>query len=147
MMIKERFEYLYLTNRLIYILLYIPLNWPNTLYYFLYDPYSEMTLESNMASFLQRSFVTRVLYLYLIVFRLSSQRQEQKNQVYPFLYKQETSFNYIYLQILRQELQQIPHSNSTNPKFLSLDIGLSYSLLSLCLLPMLLESRQIPIQS
>ncbi|CAG8231199.1 unnamed protein product, partial [Penicillium salamii] len=146
-MIEEGLEYSYLTNGLTRVLLRVPLDRPSTLYYFLCDPHSEMTPESDMASLLWRSSVARVLCLCLMAFRSSPRGQEWRNRAYPFLHKWETSFDRTRSQIPGQELQQIPHSDSTNPEFPSPDTGSSYSLPSSSPLPAPSESRRIPTRS
>ncbi|KAJ5337313.1 uncharacterized protein N7506_005335 [Penicillium brevicompactum] len=146
-MIQEGLEYSYLTNGLTRVLLRVPLDQPSTLYYFLCDPHSEMTPESDIASRLWKSSIARVLCLCLMAFCSPTRGQEWRNRAYPVLHKWETSFDHTRSQIPGKELQQIPHSDSTHPEFPSPDTGSSYSLPSSSPLPAPSEIRRIPTRS
>ncbi|OQD74458.1 hypothetical protein PENANT_c175G04444 [Penicillium antarcticum] len=146
-MIQEGLEYSYLTNGLTRVLLRVPPDQPSTLYYFLCDPHSEMTPESDIASRLWKSSVARVLCLCLMAFRSPTRGQEWRNRAHPDLHTWQTSFDHTRSQIPGKELQQIPHSDSTNPEFPSPETGSSYALPSSSPLPAPSEGRRVPTRS
>ncbi|KAJ9480944.1 hypothetical protein VN97_g12570 [Penicillium thymicola] len=146
-MIQEGLEYSYLTNGLTRVLLRVPRDQPSTLYYFFCDPHSEVTPESDITSQLWKSSVVRVLCLCLMAFRSPTRGQEWRNRVHPDLHKWQTSFDHTRSQIPGKELQQIPHSDSTNPGFPSPETGSSYSLPSSSPLPAPSEGRRVPTRS
>ncbi|CAG8132553.1 unnamed protein product [Penicillium nalgiovense] len=116
-MIQEGLEYSRLTNGLTRVLLRVPGDHPSTLYYFFCDPHSEMTPEDNITSQLWKSSVARVLCLCLMAFRSPIRGQEWRNRVHPDLHTWQTSFDHTRSQIPGKKLQQLPHSDSTNPDF------------------------------
>ncbi|CAG7993032.1 unnamed protein product [Penicillium nalgiovense] len=134
-MIQEGLEYSYLTNGLTRVLLRVPRDQPSTLYYFFCDPHSETTPEGNITSHLWKSSVARVLCLCLMAFRSPIRGQEWRNRVHPDLHTWQTSLDHTRSQIPGKELQQLPHSDSTNPEFPSPDSGSSYALPSSSPLP------------
>ncbi|KAI2765710.1 hypothetical protein DTO013E5_9140 [Penicillium roqueforti] len=147
MMIQEGLEYLYLTNRLTRVLLRVPRDQPSTLYYFICDPHSEVTPESDITAQLGKSSVARVLCLYLMAFRSPIRWQEWRNRAHPDLHIWQTSFDHTRSQIPGKDLQQIPHSDSTNPEFTSPESGSSYALPSSSPLPAPSEGRRVPTRS
>lgn len=83
-----------------------------------------------------------------MAFRSPAHGQEWRNRLRPDLHTWETSFEHMRLQIPRKELQQIPHSDSTNPEFLSPESGSSYELPSSSSpLPSPSEGRRVPTRS
>ncbi|KAJ6021258.1 hypothetical protein N7540_006762 [Penicillium herquei] len=125
-MFEEGCEYSYVTNGLTRILLRVPQNEPTTLYYFFCDPHSEVDPSGDKSSQLLKTSVARVLCLCLMAFRSPFRGQEWRNRWRPELHTWQTSFEHTRSQIPSKELQQIPHSDSTNPEFPSPESGSSY---------------------
>ncbi|KAJ6003894.1 hypothetical protein N7540_013176 [Penicillium herquei] len=146
-MIQEGLEYSYLTNGIARVLLRVPQDDPSTLYYFFCDPHNEVIAEGDIISQLWKTSVARVLCLCLMAFRSPIRGQEWRNRVSPDLHKWKTSFDHTRSQIPREELQQIPHSDSTNPDFPSPESGSSYGLPSSSPLPSPSEGRRVPTRS
>ncbi|KAJ6032765.1 hypothetical protein N7540_003497, partial [Penicillium herquei] len=69
-----------------------------------------------------------------------------RNRVRPDIHTWKTSFKHTRSQIPRKELQQIPHSDSTNPEFPSPESGSSYELPS-SPLPSPSQARRVPTRS
>ncbi|PLB40420.1 uncharacterized protein BDW47DRAFT_101086 [Aspergillus candidus] len=146
-MIQEGLEYSYVTNGITRVLLRVPHDKPSTLYYFLCDPDSDMDSDGDYITNLSKTSVARVLCLCLMAFHSSIRGQEWRNHVNPDLHIWRTSFDHTRSQIPRKELQQIPHSDSTNPDFPSPDSGSSYGLPSSSPLPSPSEGRRVPTRS
>ena len=146
-MIQEGLEYSYLTNGIARVLLRVPQDEPTTLYYFFCDPHSEVDTAADKFSQLSKTSVARVLCLCLMAFRSPARGQEWRNRLRPALHTWETSFEHTRSQIPRKELQQIPHSDSTNPEFPSPESGSSYELPSSSPLPSPSEGRRVPTRS
>ncbi|KAJ5982300.1 hypothetical protein N7451_012400 [Penicillium sp. IBT 35674x] len=146
-MIQEGLEYSYLTNGITRVLLRVPQDEPTTLYYFFCDPHNEVNAGGDITSHLWKTSVARVLCLCLMAFRSPIRGQEWRNRVSPGLHKWKTSFDHTRSQIPREELQQIPHSDSTNPDFPSPESGSSYGLPSSSPLPSPSEGRRVPTRS
>jgi hypothetical protein len=146
-MIQEGLEYSYVTNGLTRVLLRVPRDKPSTLYYFFCDPHNEVKPEGDITSQLSKTSVARVLCLCLMAFRSPVRGQEWRNRVRPGLHTWQTSFDHTRSQIPRKELQQIPHSDSTNPDFPSPDSGSSYELPSSSPLPSPSEDRRVRTRS
>ena len=146
-MIQEGLEYSYVTNGLTRVLLRIPRDQPSTVYYFFCDPHSEVNPESDTVVQLWKSSVARVLCLCLMAFRSPIREQEWRNRVRPNLHKWKTNFDHTRSQIPRSELQQISHSDSTNPDFPSPESGTSYGLPSSSPLPSPSEGRRVHTRS
>ncbi|KAJ5742397.1 uncharacterized protein N7511_011416 [Penicillium nucicola] len=142
-MIQEGLEYSYLTNGLSRVLLRVPRDQPSTLYYFFCDPHREVNPANDVTSQLWKSTVARVLCLCLMAFGSPNREQEWRNRVHPSLYKWQTSFDHARSQVPGKELQQIHHSDSTNPEFPSPESGSSYGLPSSSPLPSPSEGRQV----
>lgn len=146
-MIQEGLEYSYLTNGVARVLLRVPRDDPTTLYYFFCDPHNEVDIAGDKNHQLSKTSVTRVLYLCLMAFRSPTRGQEWRNRLRPGLHTWETSFEHTRSQIPRSELQQVPHSDSTNPEFPSPGSGSSYELPSSSPLPSPSEGRRVPTRS
>ncbi|KAJ5267404.1 hypothetical protein N7478_010212 [Penicillium angulare] len=146
-MFEEGCEYSYVTNGLVRILLRVPHDEPTTLYYFFCDPHSEVDPAGEMTSELSKTSVARILCLCLMAFRSPTRGQEWRNRWRPHLHTWETSFEHTRSQIPSKELQQIPHSDSTNPEFPSPESGSPYELPSSSPLPSPLEGRRVPTRS
>ncbi|KAL7649127.1 hypothetical protein ACMYSQ_012472 [Aspergillus niger] len=146
-MIQEGLEYSYLTNGIARVLLRVPQDEPTTLYYFFCDPDSEVNTAADTFSQLSKTSVARVLCLCLMAFRSPVRGQEWRNRFRPDLHTWETSFEHTRSQIPRKELQQIPHSDSTNPEFPSPDTSSSYELPSSSPLPSPSEGRRVSTRS
>ncbi|KAJ5220842.1 uncharacterized protein N7469_009729 [Penicillium citrinum] len=127
-MIQEGLEYSYLTNGIARVLLRVPQDDPSTLFYYFCDPHSEVDTAADTCATLLKTSVARVLCLCLMAFRSPARGQEWRNRLHPTLHTWETSFEHTRSQIPRKELQQIPHSDSTNPEFPSPESGSSYEL-------------------
>lgn len=145
-MIQEGLEYSYLTNGIARVLLRVPQDEPTTLYYFFCDPHSEVNIAADTFSQLSRTSVARVLCLCLMAFRSPARGQEWRNRLRPDLHTWETNFEHTRSQIPR-ELQQIPHSDSTNPEFPSPESGSPYELPSSSPLQSPSEGRRVPTRS
>ncbi|KAJ5557939.1 hypothetical protein N7513_003525 [Penicillium frequentans] len=143
-MFEEGCEYSYVTNGLTRILLRVPQDEPSTLYYFFCDPHSEVDPAGDTTSQLSKTSVARVLCLCLMAFRSPSRGQEWRNRWRPDLHTWQTSFEHARSQIPSKELQQIPHSDSTNPDFPSPESGSSYELPSSSPLPSPSDGRRVP---
>ena len=146
-MIQEGLEYSYLTNGLARVLLRVPQDEPTTLYYFFCDPHSEVDPTGDIISQLSKTSVARVLCLCLMAFSAPVRGQEWRNRWRPDLLTWETSFEHMRSQIPRKELQQIPHSDSTNLEFPSPETGSSYEPPSSSPLPSPSEGRRVPTRS
>ncbi|KAJ5588790.1 hypothetical protein N7537_011468 [Penicillium hordei] len=146
-MIHEGLEYSYLTNGIIRVLLRVPRDEPTTLYYFFCDPHNEVDPTGDTTHQLSKTSVARVLCLCLMAFRSPTRGQEWRNRLCPDLHTWETSFEHTRSQIPRNELQQIAHSDSTNPEFPSPGSGSSYELPSSSPLPSPSEGRRVPTRS
>ncbi|KAJ5343370.1 uncharacterized protein N7506_003194 [Penicillium brevicompactum] len=146
-MIQEGLEYSYLTNGIARVLLRVPRDDPTTLYYFFCDPHNEVDIAGDIDHQLSRTSVARILCLCLMAFRSPVRGQEWRNRFRPDLNTWETSFEHTRSQIPRKELQQIPHSDSTNPEFPSPDTSSSYELPSSSPLPSPSEGRRVPTRS
>lgn len=146
-MIQEGLEYSYLTNGNARVLLRVPRDDPTTLYYFFCDPQKEVDPASDTTHRLSKTSVARVLCLCLMAFRSPIREQEWRNRFRPDLHAWETSFEHARSQIPRSELQQFPHSDSTNPEFPSPGSGLSYELPSSSPLSSPSEGRRVPTRS
>ncbi|KAJ5738680.1 hypothetical protein N7493_001835 [Penicillium malachiteum] len=146
-MIQEGLEYSYLTNGLTRVLLRVPQDEPSTLYYFFCDPHSEVNVEGDITSQIWKTSIARVLCLCLMAFRSPIRGQEWRNRVGPDLHVWKTSFDHTRLQIPREESQQNPHSDSTNPDFPSPESGSSYRPSSSSPLPSPSEGRRVPTRS
>ncbi|KAJ5143699.1 uncharacterized protein N7515_002486 [Penicillium bovifimosum] len=146
-MIQEGLEYSYLTTGIIRVLLRVPRGEPTTLYYFFCDPHNEVDPAGDTTRQLSKTSVARVLCLCLMAFRSPTRGQEWRNRLRPDLHTWETSFEHTRSQIPRKELQQIPHSDSTNPEFSSPVSGSSYELPSSSPLPSPSEGRRVPTRS
>lgn len=72
-----------MTNRIARVLLRVPHDDPSTLYYFLYDPNSEVNAEVEGSFQQPKTSVARTLYLYLIAFRSLARGQEWRNSIRP----------------------------------------------------------------
>ncbi|KAJ6016354.1 hypothetical protein N7540_010945 [Penicillium herquei] len=141
-MFEEGCEYSYVTNGLVRVLLRVPHNEPTTLYYYFCDPHSEVDLTGDITSHLSKTSVARVLCLCLMAFRSPIRGQEWRNRWRPDLHTWHTAF-----EISSEALQQIPHSDSTNPEFPSPDSGSSYELPSSSPLPSPSDGRRVPTRS
>ncbi|KAJ5993179.1 hypothetical protein N7451_008903 [Penicillium sp. IBT 35674x] len=146
-MFEEGCEYSYVTNGLTRILLRVPHDEPTTLYYFLCDPHNEVDPAGDTTSQLSKTSVARVLCLCLMAFRSPSRGQEWRNRWRPDLHTWQTSFEHARSQIPSKELQQIPHSDSTNPEFPSPESGSSYDPPSSSPLPSPSDGRRVPTRS
>ncbi|KAJ5559456.1 hypothetical protein N7513_001855 [Penicillium frequentans] len=147
-MFEEGCEYSYVTNGLTRILLRVPHDEPSTLYYFFCDPHGEVDPAGDVTSQLSKTSVARVLCLCLMAFRSPSRGQEWRNRWRPDLHTWQTSFEHARSQIPRKELEQIPHSDSTNPDFPSPESGSSYELPSSSPLPSPSDGRRrVPTRS
>lgn len=146
-MIQEGLEYSYLTNGIARVLLRVPRDDPTTLYYFFCDPHNEVDIAGDMNHQLSKISVARVLCLCLMAFRSPTRGQEWRNRLRPDSHTWETSFEHTRSQIPRSELQQVPHSDSTNPEFPSPGSGSSYELPSSSPLPSPSEGRRVPTRS
>jgi hypothetical protein len=146
-MIQEGLEYSYLTNGVTRVLLRVPQDNPTTLYYFFCDPHNEVDTSADTFPHISKTSVARVLCLCLMAFRSPARGQEWRNRLRPNLHTWETSFEHTRSQIPKKELQQIPHSDSTNPEFPSPESGSSYELLSSSPLPSPSEGRRVPTRS
>ena len=82
-----------------------------------------------------------------MAFRSPIREQEWRNRVRPDLHKWKTNFDHTRSQIPRSELQQISHSDSTNPEFPSPESGTSYGLPSSSPLPAPSEGRRVHTRS
>ncbi|CAP95263.1 hypothetical protein EN45_067460 [Penicillium chrysogenum] len=146
-MIQEGLEYSYLTNGIARVLLRVPRDDPTTLYYFFCDPHNEVDIAGDINHQLSKTSVARVLCLCLMAFHSPTRGQEWRNRLRPDLHTWETSFEHTRSQIPRSELQQVPHSDSTNPEFPSPGSGSSYELPSSSPLPSPSEGRRVPTRS
>ncbi|KAK5790552.1 hypothetical protein VI817_007839 [Penicillium citrinum] len=146
-MIEEGLEYSWVTNGITRVLLRVPRDNPSTLYYFFCDPNSEVRPGGDFISNLSKTSVARVLCLCLMAFHSPVRGQEWRNLVHPNIPIWKTSFDHTRSQIPRKELQQIPHSDSTNPEFPSPDSGSSYEIPSSSLPPSPSEGRRVPTRS
>ncbi|KAJ5993340.1 hypothetical protein N7451_009064 [Penicillium sp. IBT 35674x] len=146
-MIQEGLEYSYVTNGIARVLLRVPRDKPSTLYYFFCDPNSEVDLEGDFISNLSKTSVARVLCLCLMAFHSPVRGQEWRNRVHPNIPIWMTSFDHTRSQIPKKELQQIPHSDSTNPEFPSPESGSSYEIPSSSPPPSPSEGRRVPTRS
>ncbi|OQD78749.1 hypothetical protein PENANT_c084G07588 [Penicillium antarcticum] len=146
-MIQEGLEYSYVTNGITRVLLRVPRDKPSMLYYFFCDPNSEVDPEGDFISNLSKTSVARVLCLCLMAFHSPVRGQEWRNRVHPNIPIWKTSFDHTRSQIPKKELQQIPHSDSTNPEFPSPDTSSSYELPSSSPLPSPSEGRRVPTRS
>ncbi|KAJ5726573.1 uncharacterized protein N7483_007930 [Penicillium malachiteum] len=146
-MFEEGCEYSFVTNGLTRILLRVPEDEPTTLYYFFCDPHSEVDPAGDITSQLSKTSVARVLCLCLMAFRSPTRGQEWRNRWRPDLHTWETSFEHTRSQIPSKELEQIPHSDSTNPEFPSPESGSSYKLPSSSPLPSPSDGRRVPTRS
>jgi len=146
-MIQEGLEYSYITNGIARVLLRVQRDNPSTLYYFFCDPNSEMDPEGDFVSNLSKTSVSRVLSLCLMAFHSPVRGQEWRNLALPNIPIWKTSFDHTRSQIPKKELQQIPHSDSTNPEFPSPDSGSSYGLPSSSPLPSPSDGRRVPTRS
>ncbi|CAG8107674.1 unnamed protein product [Penicillium nalgiovense] len=144
-MIEEGLEYSSVTNGLTRVLLRVPRDQPSTLYYFFCDP--QTIPEGNITSQLWKSSVGTFLCLCLMAFRSPIRGQEWRNRVHPDLHTWQTSFDHTCSQIPGKELQQFPHSDSTNPEFPSPDSGSSYALPSSSPLPASSKGHRMPTRS
>ncbi|KAJ6096609.1 hypothetical protein N7486_007355 [Penicillium sp. IBT 16267x] len=145
-MFEEGCEYSYVTNGLTRVLLRVPQDEPTTLYYFFCDPHSEVDPAGDITSQLSKTSVARVLCLCLMAFRSPSRGQEWRNRWRPDLHTWQTSFEHARSQIPSKELEQIPHSDSTNPDP-SPESGSSYELPSSSPLPSPSDGRRVPTRS
>lgn len=143
-MIQEGLEYSYLTNGIARVPLRVPQDEPTTLYYFFCDPHNEVNAEGDITSQVWKTSVARVLCLCLLAFRSPIREQKWRNRVSLDLHKWKTNFDHTRSEITREELQQIPHSDSTNPDFPSPESGSSYGLPSSSPLPSPSEGRRVP---
>ncbi|KAH7304561.1 hypothetical protein B0I35DRAFT_454667 [Stachybotrys elegans] len=146
-MIQEGLEYSYLTNGVARVFLRVPQDEPSTLYYFLCDPHSEVNAAADSLPQLWKTSIARVLCLCLMAFRSPARDQEWRNLSRCDLHTWETSFEHTRSQIPRDELQQIPHSDSTAPEFPSPASGSSYAPPSSSPLPSPSEGRRVPTRS
>lgn len=142
-MIQEGLEYSYLTNGIARVFLRVPQDEPSTLYYFLVDPHSEVVTADDPLPCLWKTSVARVLCLCLMAFQSPARPQEWRNRWRPDLDMWETNFDYTRSQIPREELQQILHSDSTNPDFPSPGSGSSYEPPSSSPLPSPSQGRRV----
>ncbi|KAJ5768136.1 hypothetical protein N7533_000719 [Penicillium manginii] len=145
-MIQEGLEYSYVTNGITRVLLRVPRDKPTTLYYFFCDPNSEVDPEGDFISNLSKTSVARVLCLCLMAFHSPVRGQEWRNRAHPDIPIWKTSFDHTRSQISKKQLEQIPHSDSTNPDFSSPDTSSSYELPS-SPLPCPSEGRRVPTRS
>ncbi|THC89327.1 hypothetical protein EYZ11_011230 [Aspergillus tanneri] len=126
-MIQEGLEYSYVTNGISRILLRVPRDDPNTLYYFFCDPNSEVNPEVEDSFQLLKTSVARVLCLCLMAFRSPPRGQEWRNSARPELPLWKTNFDHTRSQIPKAELQQtLLQSDSTNPEYPSPESGSAY---------------------
>ena len=146
-MIEEGLEYSWVTNGITRVLLRVPRDNPSTLYYFFCDPNSEVRPGGDFISNLSKTSVARVLCLCLMAFHSPVRGQEWRNLVHPNIPIWKTSFDHTQSQIPKKELQQIAHSDSTNPEFPSPDSGSSYEIPSSSPPPSPSEGRRVPTRS
>ncbi|KAG9249475.1 uncharacterized protein F5Z01DRAFT_495976 [Emericellopsis atlantica] len=146
-MVQEGIEYSYLTNGIARVFLRIPQDEPSTLYYFLCDPHSELDTAADPFSQLSKTSVARVLCLCLMAFRSPARDQEWRNRARLDLHTWKTSFEHTRSQIPNDELQQIPHSDSTGPEFPSPESGSSYAPPPSSPLPSPTEGRKVSTRS
>ncbi|KAL2823332.1 hypothetical protein BDW59DRAFT_173501 [Aspergillus cavernicola] len=122
--IQEGLEYSYVTNGIARVLLRVPEDDPNTLYYFFCDPNSEVDPAVNNISQLSRTSVARTLCLCLLAFRSPQRSQDWRDSTRDVLELWTTSFNHTYSQIFKAEKQQATsQSDVTTPEFPSPDSG------------------------
>lgn len=146
-MLEGGCEYSYVTNGVARILLRVPHDEPITLYYYFCDPHSEVDTVGDLTSHLSKTSVAKVLCLCLMAFRSPTRGQEWRNRWRPDLHTWQTSFEHARSQISSKELQQIPHSDSTNPEFPGPESGSSYDPPSSSPLLSPSDGRRVPTRS
>ncbi|PLN79964.1 hypothetical protein BDW42DRAFT_171909 [Aspergillus taichungensis] len=113
-MIQEGLEYSYVTNGLARVLLRVPHDDPSTLYYFYWDPDSEVDGEFDQSFLEPRTSVARVLCLCLMAFHSTPRGQEWRHNARLRLPVWTSSYEDTHFQASVEEAQQIPpHSDST----------------------------------
>lgn len=116
-----------MTNGIARVLLYVPLDNLSTLYYFFYDPNSEVHPKFNNSSQLPKTSLARTLCLCLMAFRSPTRGQEWRNAIRPQLPPWTTTFDYTRSEIPEAELQQtLIYPDNTILEYTSPEYGSSY---------------------
>lgn len=130
-MIQEGLEYSYITNGLALVLLCVPYEDPSMLYYYPCELNMDVSQENPEVFQQPRTAIARVLCLCLMSFQSQIHGQVWRNAARSKLHIWETSFEYAWLQIPGDELQQAPPDS----EYMSLEYTVSKYLLSSPLQP------------